>query len=123
MPLVWHMPVRYRIYMTFPTPLQFALLTALADGPAHGYALIDEAEGALGRRPGVATIYAALDKLMILGWITHAKDEVVDGRLRRYFALSESGSAALAAEATEMARRAERAIKALRLTPTIGRTA
>jgi DNA-binding PadR family transcriptional regulator len=100
--------------MTSPTHLQFALLTALARGPLHGYALIDEAEGTLGRRPGVATIYAALDKLTVLGWIAHAKDEVVDGRLRRYFVLSESGSTVLAAEANEMARRAERAMKALR---------
>lgn len=96
------------------TPLQFALLTSLADAPSHGYALIAAVEPLLGRRPGVATVYTALDYLAGAGCIVQAQDEVVDGRLRRHFAITAPGKAVLAAEAQVLARRVERAQRALR---------
>ena len=79
----------------------------------HGYALLGEVAASLGRRPGVATIYASLEKLEDTGWITQDRDEVVDGRLRRYFTITSSGLDTLATEARELAHRAERAERKL----------
>lgn len=95
------------------TPLQFTLLTAVAEHPSHGYALIADAERALGHRPGVATVYSALDHLMEAGWIVQSRDEVVEGRLRRYFTITPPGASMLAAEAQKLASRAARAIRTL----------
>ncbi|MFJ9949095.1 PadR family transcriptional regulator [Kitasatospora sp. NPDC091207] len=77
------------------------LLTALADAPRHGYALIQEvsaiSEGRVKMRTG--TLYGALDRLLQQGLIEVAAEEVVDGRARRSYALTRTGRAALAAEA------------------------
>ena len=71
----------------------FLVLTALASGRRHGYALIEEvAELSGGRvtlRPG--TLYAALDRLVDEGHVRIDGEEVVAGRLRRYSCLTESG--------------------------------
>ncbi|MEV0530428.1 PadR family transcriptional regulator [Kitasatospora sp. NPDC050463] len=77
------------------------LLTALADAPRHGYALIQEvaaiSDGRVKMRTG--TLYGALDRLLQQGLIEVAAEEVVDGRARRTYALTAGGRAALAAEA------------------------
>lgn len=76
------------------------LLTALADAPRHGYALIQEvaaiSRGRVTMRTG--TLYSALDRLLQQGLIRVDRDEVVDGRARRTYALADPGRAALAAE-------------------------
>lgn len=77
------------------------LLTALADAPRHGYALIQEvtaiSDGRVKMRTG--TLYGALDRLLQQGLIEVAAEEVVDGRARRTYALTSDGRAALTAEA------------------------
>ncbi|WDH77536.1 PadR family transcriptional regulator [Microbacterium esteraromaticum] len=97
------------------TRLQFDILTALAPARRHGYALIEEVERMTKRRPGVATLYAALNKLENAGFVIPAGDEIVDGRVRRYFVLSPSGVDALATEATQMATRSQIAMASLGL--------
>ncbi|MEV6206521.1 PadR family transcriptional regulator [Kitasatospora sp. NPDC051914] len=76
------------------------LLTALADAPRHGYALIQEvAEISAGRvRMRTGTLYGALDRLLQQGLIEVEREEVVDGRARRTYALTEGGRHVLAAE-------------------------
>lgn len=78
----------------------FFILTALTDGRKHGYGLISEADRlSSGRmRLKVGTLYAALDRLENEGFVTPDGDEIVEGRLRRYYALTDSGVAALEAE-------------------------
>lgn len=80
------------------------VLAALADGPKHGYALIGEADKLSHGRVQlkVGTLYAALDRLQGEGLVSTAGEEVIDGRLRRYFALSEEGRGALEAEVARM---------------------
>ena len=80
------------------------VLAALADGRKHGYALIGEADKlSHGRvRLKVGTLYAALDRLQREGLVSPAGEEVTDGRLRRYFALTDEGRGALAAEVERM---------------------
>lgn len=88
-------------------PLQepsFLILTALAAGPQHGYGMILDVErisdGRVRLRAG--TLYAALDRLTSEDLVATAHEEVVDGRLRRYYTLTDAGAARLAAEAERM---------------------
>lgn len=94
----------------------FLVLTALADGPRHGYGVIAEVAdmtgGRVRLRPG--TLYAALDRLSADGYVAVAGEEVVDGRLRRYHALTGPGAEALAVEAGRLRERAEQATRRLR---------
>jgi DNA-binding PadR family transcriptional regulator len=82
----------------------FFLLTALAAGRRHGYALIEDVAelsgGQVVLRPG--TLYAALDRLVADGWVEVDGEEVVSGRLRRYFVLTDTGGEELEAHARRM---------------------
>lgn len=96
------------------TPLReptFLILTALAGEPLHGYGLIAEvarlSEDRIALRPG--TLYGALDRLVDSGLVTVDREEMVDGRLRRYYRLSEQGGGILAAETDRMRRNVEAA--------------
>jgi PadR family transcriptional regulator, regulatory protein PadR len=75
----------------------FWVLTVLAGGRHHGYALMREANdlsyGAVKLK--VATLYAALERLTEEGLVTPDGDEVVDGRSRRYFRLTDDGASRL----------------------------
>ncbi|MET8752210.1 PadR family transcriptional regulator [Streptomyces sp. NPDC004667] len=77
------------------------VLTALADMPRHGYAIMQEvaviSAGRVNLRTG--TLYSALDRLVRQGLITTSAQEIVSGRARRTYALTPAGRDALAAEA------------------------
>jgi DNA-binding PadR family transcriptional regulator len=79
----------------------FFVLTALADGPRHGYGIVREvAELSQGRvRLKIGSLYGALDRLAADGLIEPDRDEAHDGRLRRYYRLTRDGRRALAEEA------------------------
>ncbi|MFE2156483.1 PadR family transcriptional regulator [Streptomyces lydicus] len=88
-------------------PLQeptLLLLTALADEPRHGYGLIQEidaiSQGRVRMRTG--TLYGALDRLLQQGLIRVEREEVVDGRARKVYALAEAGRGVLAAETSRL---------------------
>jgi DNA-binding PadR family transcriptional regulator len=49
------------------------------------------------------TLYQALDRLVREGLIEVLRDEVVNGRARRHYALTPGGRSALRAEAVRMA--------------------
>ena len=97
----------------------FWVLTALASGRRHGYALIQEtrelSEGRIDLK--VATLYAALDRLGKQGFVAPDGDEVVDGRLRRYFRLTDEGAQRLATEITRLETNAREASARLKLRP------
>lgn len=113
------MPASYDVAMADLTSLQFDILTTLASGRRHGYALVEEIASISTRRPGVATVYAALGKLEAAGLVEPVLDEIVDGRVRRYYALTPPGSQELAAQARRMATRARVAMTSLGLTGAI----
>jgi DNA-binding PadR family transcriptional regulator len=79
----------------------FFVLTALANGPRHGYGIVGEvAELSQGRvRLKIGSLYGVLDRLAIEGLIEPDREEAHDGRLRRYYRLTRDGRGALAAEA------------------------
>ncbi|ROP48104.1 PadR family transcriptional regulator [Rathayibacter sp. PhB185] len=97
----------------------FWILTALALGRRHGYALLQEIEEqSEGRvRLRVTTLYAALERLGSAGLIAPDGDERVTGRVRRYFRLTDSGRSALGAEVARMEASAVRARINLGLSP------
>ena len=101
------------------TPLReptFLILTALAGGPLHGYGLIAEvdrlSDGRISLRPG--TLYGALDRLVDAGLVRVDHEEIVEGRLRRYYRLAEPGGEVLAAETERMRRNVDAATARLR---------
>jgi PadR family transcriptional regulator, regulatory protein PadR len=79
----------------------YFILASLAAGRAHGYGIVKRAnELSVGRvRLTAGTLYGALDRLVEQGLVCAAGEETVGGRLRRYYDLTEEGSAALRAEA------------------------
>lgn len=89
--------------MTIREPTYFAL-AALMDGPLHGYAIIKRAEELSDGRVRMAagTLYAALDRLSAEGLVRVLSEEVVNGRARRYYGLTDEGVAVLRAEADRM---------------------
>src|SRR5262245_262892 len=99
-------------------PLQeptFLVLAALAAEPLYGCAIIQTvvrlSGGRVELRPG--TLYPALDRLAADGLVEVARDEVVDGRLRRYYRLTDAGAGRLSADAERQRRNAVAAAERL----------
>ena len=95
----------------------FLILTALADGGAqHGYGIMAEvariSQGRVKLRAG--TLYAALDRLLGNGIVGVDREEIVDGRLRRYYRLTTPGADLLATEAARLSANASVAAARLR---------
>jgi DNA-binding PadR family transcriptional regulator len=94
----------------------FLILTSLAGGPAHGYAILKEIEeitdGKVRMRAG--TLYAALDRLMDEHLVSMVSEGIVDNRLRRYYRLSAKGAEQLSAEADRLSKHAKLARTRLR---------
>ncbi|GAA3948584.1 PadR family transcriptional regulator [Amorphoplanes auranticolor] len=97
----------------------FLILTALAAEPLHGYGIVQSvtalSDGEVKLRPG--TLYGALDRLADQGLIAVEREEAVDGRLRRYYRLSDAGATALTEQAERLRRRAATAEAQLGLRP------
>jgi DNA-binding PadR family transcriptional regulator len=93
----------------------FLILTALADGSQHGYGIIADVQdisgGQIRLRPG--TLYTALDRLRADELIEVDREEVVDGRLRRYYRLTPEGTTRLGAEAARLQAHAAAALTRL----------
>lgn len=76
------------------------ILTSLAAGARHGYAIMEDVEQLAGVRLGPGTLYGALARLEERGWI----EPVVDSdpsptqQRRRPYRLTERGNAALREE-------------------------
>jgi DNA-binding PadR family transcriptional regulator len=89
----------------------YLVLLALADGPRHGYVIVKAvAELSGGRvRIGPGTLYGALDRLTGEGLVEVSGAEIVDGRHRRYYRLTEAGMAAVTAETARLSELAARA--------------
>ena len=86
----------------------FYTLAALLDSPAHSYGIIMRAHALSDGhvRLTAGTLYATLDRLVHARLVEVDREEVVEGRARRYYRLTESGGALLRTEAKRMARAA-----------------
>jgi DNA-binding PadR family transcriptional regulator len=94
----------------------FLVLTALTGGPRHGYGIVGEvAELSQGEvQLKIGTLYGVLERLVTDGCVEPDREEIRQGRLRRYYRLTERGGAALQAEAERQAEGARTAVERLR---------
>ncbi len=94
----------------------FLVLTALAEQPLHGYAIVravqDLSEGRVRLRVG--TLYGVLDRLVADGWAEQDREEVHQGRLRRYYRLTDTGVRELSAEVARLSANVRAASSVLR---------
>jgi DNA-binding PadR family transcriptional regulator len=83
----------------------YFVLASLLDGELHGYVIIKRAEvlsdGAV--RLAAGSLYAVLDRLADAGLIEVVREEIVNGRARRYYALTADGGTTLRDEAARLA--------------------
>src|SRR2546427_4406755 len=82
------------------TPAVFHILVTLADGEAHGYAVMQEVTRRSGGvvRLGPGTLYGAISRLLEDGIIEeseHRPDPEMDDTRRRYYRLTNFGGRAL----------------------------
>ena len=90
----------------------YYVLAALLDGRLHGYGIIKKVASLSGgsAKLTTGTLYGAHDRLAGQGLVEPAGEEHVEGRLRRYYRITDAGAEAVRAEADRM-RRAARAVK------------
>lgn len=79
-----------------PSPIEYHVLLALADGPLYGYAIKgrveEDSDGALAPRAG--SLYRIIARLMSAGWVEEAEvteREDHPGRDRKYYGLTPTG--------------------------------
>ncbi|MEO3874375.1 PadR family transcriptional regulator [Nonomuraea sp. B12E4] len=90
------------------TEATYFILVALMEKPLHGYGIIKQARTqSLGDVDlAVGTLYSALDRLSETGWVTLDHEETVNGRLRRYYRITDEGVSAARAHAARLQRAA-----------------
>jgi DNA-binding PadR family transcriptional regulator len=101
--------------MTEPT---FFVLTALFGPPLHGYGIVGEVDALSEGRVQlkIGSLYGILDRLVTEGLVQLDREEPHQGRLRRYYRITDAGAAALRTEAARQAanvRAATRRIQAV----------
>ena len=98
------------------TGSSYFVLASLQDGPLHGYGMIKRAEViSHGRvKLAVGTLYGVIDRLVANDLIVLVSEEIFDGRARRSYALTLSGTNALHAEAARLAQAASVVTRAAR---------
>ena len=100
----------------------YLVLLALAEEPRHGYGVVQAVrELSDGRvRLGAGTLYGVLDRLVERGWAVMSDEVVVDGRLRRYYRLTDEGLGQVEAETSRLRALATRARGILGARPALG---
>jgi DNA-binding PadR family transcriptional regulator len=81
----------------------FLILSSLAAGPRHGYAILQEIEAITGGRVRLSTgtLYGALRRMLSDGWVRRFAEKQ-PSRDRQAYELTNGGRQVLAAEAARM---------------------
>jgi DNA-binding PadR family transcriptional regulator len=96
---------------------QMLVLTVLADGPLHGYAINTAIEELTGRKLGPGSLYGALSRLESRELIRPV-DEAAESRERhRTVQITDAGRDQLRAELQQMARISAAGLRALGIAP------
>jgi DNA-binding PadR family transcriptional regulator len=107
------------------TEPRFFVLTALVGAPLHGYGIVGEVdELSSGRvRLNIDSLYGILDRLAGEGLIELDREEPYQGRLRRYYRITNAGIAAVRNEASRLAANTRAASRRIRAAlPPFGKT-
>jgi PadR family transcriptional regulator PadR len=84
-----------------PGTLEMLILKTLTRGSAHGYAVARHLEqtSADVLQVGESSLYPALQRLLVNGWVTAEWGETDSGRRARFYRITAAGRKRLAAEA------------------------
>jgi transcriptional regulator len=84
-----------------PGTLEMLILKTLTRGPAHGYGVARHLEqtSADVLQVGESSLYPALQRLLVNGWVSGEWGETDTGRRARFYRITPSGRKRLAAEA------------------------
>ncbi|MCC5478353.1 PadR family transcriptional regulator [Streptomyces barringtoniae] len=96
---------------------QMLVLTVLADGPRHGYAINTAIEELTGRRLGPGSLYGALSRLEGRGLIQPANQTTGPQERHRTVQITDAGRDQLRAELQQMARISAVGLRALGINP------
>jgi DNA-binding PadR family transcriptional regulator len=96
---------------------QMLVLTALADGPQHGYAINGAIEALTGTRLGPGSLYGALARLETRKLIEPAAEHHNARDRHRTVRITAAGREALRSELEQMARVARAGLRALGTSP------
>jgi len=89
---------------------ELLILSSLAGGAKHGYAILEDIESFVGSRMGPGTLYTAITRLVEKGWIV---PQLPAGRQRPY-RLTAKGAACLEEQLKSMRRVAKVGLERLR---------
>lgn len=93
------------------------VLTVLAEGPRHGYAINAAVEALTGRRLGPGSLYGALTRLEGRGLIEPVAEDAEGQERQRTMRITDAGRTALRAELEQLARVARAGLRALGAEP------
>jgi PadR family transcriptional regulator PadR len=86
-----------------PGTLDLLLLKVLASGEMHGYGIVQRLKQVSGDvlQVGESSLYPALQRLLVNGWVKAAWGVSENNRRARYYTLTAAGRKQLAAERAE----------------------
>jgi len=89
-----------------PGTLELLILKTLTHGPAHGYAVARHLERVSGDvlQVGESSLYPALQRLLLNGWVKAEWGASENNRRARYYTLTAAGKKQLSAERAEFER-------------------
>jgi len=89
-----------------PGTLEMLILKTLTRGSAHGYGIARHLEqtSADVLQVGESSLYPALQRLLVNGWVTAEWGETDTGRRARFYRITPAGRKRLAAEAAGLER-------------------
>ncbi len=96
---------------------QMLVLTVLADGPLHGYAINTAIEELTGRRLGPGSLYGALSRLEARDLIRAVGQEATNSDRHRTMEITDAGREQLGAALRQMARVSAAGLRALGVAP------
>jgi DNA-binding PadR family transcriptional regulator len=101
------------VSITEPT---FFVLTALVGEPRHGYGIVGEVDELSDGRVQlkIGSLYGILDRLVGEGLVELDREETHQGRLRRYYRLTNTGLDAVRTEAARLSANARAATRRIR---------
>ena len=86
-----------------PGTVDLLILRTLARGPAHGYGIAQQIKAVSDDvlQVGESSLYPALQRLLLNGWVTAEWGASENNRRARYYRLTPAGRKQLAAERAE----------------------